>query len=77
MERICQYLFLRRARGYESPTELLIVQQSKKKLMYVVAIVMRSVPLKVRLAISCDFCHSWVHALCEWLEDKEYEQLTP
>ena len=54
----------KRARGYKSPPELLIVQ-------HYVAIVMRSVPLKVRL-----YCHSWVHASCVGLEDKQYKQLT-
>ena len=63
----------KRPRGYESPTESFIIQQSKK---IDVCGHCNEKCVAESKAILCDFCHSWTHASCEGLKDEQYNQLT-
>ena len=63
----------KRPRGYESPTESFIIQQSKK---IDVCGHCNEKCVAESKAILCDFCHSWTHTSCEGLKDDQYNKLT-
>ena len=63
----------KRPRGYESPTESFIIQQSKTIDVCGHCNKKRAANSK---SILCDFCYSWAHASCEGLKDEQYNQLT-
>jgi len=63
----------KRLRGYESPIDVYIIEQSKKIDVYGHCGEKCTTESK---AILCDLCHCWSHATCECLKDEQYNQVT-